>query len=364
MRIAVTGADGFLGWHLRCLAFARGIDCVPIDRALLGDPERLDAALARVDAVVHCAGTNRGTDEEVTAGNAQAAERLDRPVRTVYANSVRRDDDTAYGRAKRRAATVLAGPDPAAAELSDVILPNLYGEHGRPYYNSFVATFCHEIAHGRRPETVGEGEVPLLHAQEAAAVLLDETVESGRTRVEPKAEPRSVAEVAALLEEFDAEYRQGRLPDLTGPWRTTLFNTFRSHLFPARYPVTLPPHTDGRGTLVEFVRVAASGGQAFVSTTAPGSVRGEHAHLRKFERFVVVSGQAEIAARRLFSDHVVRFRVDGASPVAVDMPTMWAHRLTALGDEPVLACFWANEGYLPEDADTYPCTVDHPSEAP
>jgi UDP-2-acetamido-2,6-beta-L-arabino-hexul-4-ose reductase len=369
MRIAVTGADGFLGWHLRCLAFARGIECVPVDRSVLGDAARLQAAIERVDAVVHCAAVNRGTDAEVTAGNAEAAERLaealrraDHPVRTVYADSVRRDDDTAYGRAKRGAAATLAAA--GASAFSDVVLPNLYGEHGRPHYNSFVATFCHEIAQGRRPAIVRDDEVALLHAQEAAAVLLDEAGESGLRFVEPKAEPRSVTEVADLLTEFDAEYRDGALPDLTGAWRTTLFNTYRSHLFPNRYPIGLAPHNDGRGALVECVRVPDAGGQGFVSSTVTGAVRGEHVHLRKFERFVIVSGRAEIAVRRLFSDRAVRFRVDGRHPVAVDMPTMWAHRLRALGDEAVLAFFWSNERYSPHDPDTFACPVgDDPSEA-
>jgi UDP-2-acetamido-2,6-beta-L-arabino-hexul-4-ose reductase len=369
MRIAVTGPEGFLGWHLRCLAFSRGIACVPVGRSLLGDPERLDAALDGVDAVIHCAGVNRGTDAEVTDGNAEAAgrlaeavRRLDRPVRVVYADSVRRDDDTAYGRAKRRAAAVLAGPGDTAG-FSDVVLPNLYGEHGRPHYNSFVATFCHELAQGRRPTVVHDREVALLHVQEAAAVLLEEAGASGRRSVEPKGEPRTVTETAALLEEFDAGYRNGDLPELTGHWRITLFNTYRSHLFPARYPVPLPTHLDSRGALVECVKAPASEGQAFISSTVPGAVRGEHVHLRKFERFVIVSGQAEIALRRLFSDRIVRFRVDGADPVAVDMPTMWAHRLTALGDQPVLGFFWSNERYTPDDADTFACPVDDPREA-
>ncbi|MCH7230588.1 NAD-dependent epimerase/dehydratase family protein [Glycomyces sp. L485] len=371
MKIAVTGSEGFLGWHVRCQAFARGIGCVPVDRSLLGDARRLDAALDGVDAVIHCAGVNRGTDAEIASGNAETAGRLaealrriDRPVRTVYADSVRREDDTAYGRAKRSAAAVLGGSERSAPEFSDVVLPNLYGEHGRPHYNSFVATFCHEIAHGRLPSVRSEKEVPLLHAQEAAAVLLYEAGESGRRQVEPKAEPRSVTEVAELLAELDTEYRDGALPDLTGRWRTTMFNTYRSHLFPVRYPIALTPHTDDRGVLFEYVRLRTAGGQAFASTTMPGAVRGEHVHLRKFERFVIVSGRAEIAARRLFSDRTVRFRVDGDDPVAVDMPTMWAHRLTALGDRPAVGVFWTNELYSPDDADTYACPVEAEEESP
>lgn len=369
MKIAITGATGFLGWHLRCRAFAQGITCFPIGRSLFADDDRLAEVVGDVDAVLHCAGVNRGTDAEVSDGNIEvarqlsaAARRADRPLRIVYANSVHCREDTAYGRAKRRAAEELAGPAGSPVGFSDVILPNLYGEHGRPHYNSFVATFCHQTAHGERPRVDRDREIPLMHVQDAADVLLEETRASSRRCVEPKGEPTAVSAVRELLAEFEEVYRHGEIPDLTNPWRTKLFNTYRSHLVPARYPMALTPRTDVRGTLVECVRAPAAGGQAFVSSTVPGAVRGEHVHLRKFERFVIVGGQAEISIRRLFSNQIMRFNVDGDRPVAIDMPTMWAHSLTATGDRPVLGFFWTNELYSPEDPDTFACAVNSPSE--
>jgi UDP-2-acetamido-2,6-beta-L-arabino-hexul-4-ose reductase len=75
------------------------------------------------------------------------------------------------------------------------------------------------------------------------------------------------------------------------------------------------------------------------------------------ERFVVVSGEAEIALRRVLHDDVVRFRVSGREPVVVDMPTMWAHSITNVGTGELLTLFWANEVFDPARPDTYPETV-------
>ena len=69
-------------------------------------------------------------------------------MHVVYANSVQVERDNPYGRGKRRAAEVLAA---LPGTLADVVLPNLFGEHGRPAYNSFVATFAHEVAADRDP---------------------------------------------------------------------------------------------------------------------------------------------------------------------------------------------------------------------
>jgi len=271
----------------------------------------------------------------------------------VYANSVHSATDTAYGQAKRKAADMLAGSAPAP-ELSDVILPNLYGEHGRPYHNSFVATFCHQLARGERP-TVRDAPIRLLHAQRAATVLIEEAAATGPRRPRPAAEPTSVRAVLAALTELASGYAAGDLPDLTDEFRRCLFNTYRSHLFPERYPIYPAAHADARGVLVECVRTGG-GGQAFVSSTAPGAVRGEHAHLRKLERFVVVAGAAEIALRRLGESRVVRFRVSGERPAIIDIPTMWAHKLTAI--TATTTVFWSSERYRPDDTDTFPVQVD------
>ena len=89
-----------------------------------------------------------------------------RPVHLVYANSVQARTDNAYGRGKRAAGEILREAAAAVGgTMADVLLPNLFGEHGRPGYNSFVATFCHEVRTGRQPQVTGDRPIPLLHAQ-------------------------------------------------------------------------------------------------------------------------------------------------------------------------------------------------------
>ncbi len=69
-------------------------------------------------------------------------QRAGRPIRVVFANSIQAGNGTPYGVGKERAAHVLASAaGTAGGHFVDVLLPNLFGEHGRPAYNSFVATF-------------------------------------------------------------------------------------------------------------------------------------------------------------------------------------------------------------------------------
>jgi len=363
VKVAVTGAGGFLGWHLCCrLAATRGIQPVRLGRAELHDPSLLSRLLADVDTVIHVAGVNRASSNgEVEQGNVDLAVALraglgDRPVHVVYANSVQADLDNAYGRGKQRAAEILSE---LPGTFADLVLPNLFGEHGRPSYNSFVATFCHEVAAGRTPTVHEDRQVPLLHAQAAAECLIAAAARRQNGGSRPAGEPRGVVEVLEALQGFHALYAvRGDVPDVSTTFARDLFNTYRSHLFPQGYPIHPQVSADARGELVEAVRAHGGTGQAFVSSTVPGATRGDHYHLHKIERFMVVRGEAEIALRRLYHHDVVRFRVSGRRPGFVDMPTLWVHHIRNVGDEEVVTVFWADQLLDAEEPDQYPLKVE------
>ncbi len=150
----------------------------------------------------------------------------------------------------------------------------------------------------------------------------------------------------------------GEIPPIPDRHAVRLFNTYRSHCFPDHFPIRPTRHGDPRGELVEVVRAHGGGGQSFCSTTRPGHARGEHFHLAKVERFAVLRGTAEISLRRVGYREVVRFPVSGGEPVVVDMPTMWAHKITNTGPDELLTLFWANEIFDPARPDTYPEPVE------
>lgn len=371
MKIVVTGADGFLGWHLRLhLAARTDHQVTPVTESTWSE---LGRAVADADAVIHLAGVNRGSDEDVErlnlalaqdlAGAVQAAVDAGAgPRRIVYANSIQDGNGTAYGRGKgaaRERLTDLA--EAIGGHLVDVRLPNLFGEHGRPQYNSFVATFVYAVAAGEQP-TVADRPVELLHAQGAAAQLTA-ALTTPEHRIDPRGTELGVAQVLELLHEFKASYDHGEIPDLAGPQRVALFNTYRAALFPAAYPIRLTPHADPRGRFVETIRCRGGAGQTSFSTTVPGITRGEHYHLRKIERFAVLSGTARISLRKMFSEEIVDFQVTGAEPVAIDMPVGWVHNITNTGTDTLYTQFWSHELFDPLDPDTFPEPV-RPIDAP
>lgn len=357
-QVILTGANGFLGWHVRAALRAQSRDNAALAVGNAFDAARAAIAVSGSSRLIHLAGVNRGADDDIRDGNSRFATQVadaithaDEPPSTiVFANSTQSSNASVYGTAKVASADILRkAAEAVGAEYLDVQLPNLFGEHGRPYYNAVTATFCHLLSQGEQAVVQLDRELTLLHAQDAADLLIGAvSLES----VEALQVQETVSGLHGRLSQMAALYDRGEIPDVSSAFDRNLFNTYRSYTFPNQAPVRLARHADVRGSFFEIVRSHGGCGQSSFSTTEPGISRGDHFHRRKIERFTVLAGAATIALRRLFADEVYEFHVTGDEPVAVDMPTMWAHKITNDGSKMLYTSFWTNEIFNSEAPDT------------
>ncbi len=357
MKIGITGGKGQFGFHLRCrLQHVWKFDVTVADRGVFSNPEKLRNFVADRDVIVHLAGVNRGTDEQVSEGNLIPAQQLADAVREagiqphlIFASSIQRDRDNVYGRAKAAASEILSQ---ANAPYLEIVFPNLFGEYTRPNYNSFVGTFCNRISLGQSAEIVDDATISLLHYLEASDIVADaiNNVQTGEIR--PGGHETSIVAVAEKLEAMHRDYSRMIIPELNDPFDLRLFNCYRACLFPDHYPVNLTQHEDARGAFIECVK-ERSGGQTSFSTTRPGITRGDHFHFEKIERFLVIAGEARISVRRIYDDRIYTFDVSGNAPSFIDMPTLHTHNITNTGDQDLLTLFWSNDLFDPDNPDTY-----------
>lgn len=371
MKVVVTGSAGLIGWHacarlhaLNCAARFRG-DAEPhsvaaLDRKNFNDDAALKRALSGAGAVLHFAGINRASETEQEDGNIALAQRIANAIdahapnaTVVYANSTHEASDNAYGRGKRGAADVLAvRADHANAPFANLILPHIFGEGGRAFYNNVTGSLCRQIVDGEESVINPDGAVELVHAGDASQNAIDWGLagQGGCDRI--NGVKIGIPALHKKLLSFHESYANFVFPDLSDPFDLALFNTYRQHLYPDCFPKPVKVNVDARGRLFECAK-GGGGGQSFVSWTEPGVTRGEHFHLHKVERFLVIEGRARIAMRKVLTAEAYAFEVSGDEPACVDMPTLWTHKLTNIGDVPLVTLFWTHDIFDPAAPDTY-----------
>ncbi len=361
LRIGITGSNGLVGFHLK--AFLLGTANVSVkcaERKVFNDPNEMDCFISDVDVIVHLAYLNRGSDSEIAGLNPKlardlvdACDRTGSVKQIIFSSSSHIHRDTSYGKSKRECAEIFrAWAVGSSGTYSNLIFPHVFGEYGKPFSNSVVSTFCYQIVTGEVPVVDHDGELELLHAQDAAELIYKAICQKDNVDVEARGLIIKVSELLNRVSTMAKSYSNDIIPDLRDGFSLKLFNTYRSYLSPDNLPVCVTLHKDERGTLFEAVK-SENGGQTFLSATKPGVTRGNHFHYHKVERFFVVKGEAIIRLRKLFSDEVAEIRVNGIEPTYVDIPTLHTHNITNVGDGELLTLFWSHEIFDPENSDTY-----------
>ena len=178
MKVGITGANGFVAWHLSCYLHSLSDSVAEIrlaTRDTFSDDNELDKFVDRLDFIVHLAGVNRASDAEIVLGNVQPAEKLvgalermrAKPMLLFSSSTHAINPVSTYGETKKAISNLFQ--DWASRNKThciNLIIPHIFGEYGRPYYNSGVATFCHEIANGIEPQVNPDGQLELVHVQD------------------------------------------------------------------------------------------------------------------------------------------------------------------------------------------------------
>lgn len=361
MKILVTGADGFIGKNLVVrLRENPAFEVLPITRASSADALR--EAVNKTEFVFHLAGANRPTDQadfnriniEFTQVLADALSAAKNRAPVVFASSRKAGEDSLYGSSKIGAEQALLQLAETGSIVQIFRLPNVFGKWCRPNYNSAVATFCNNVAHGLAIQ-ISDPNAPL------ELVYIDDVVDhfvampgpamtTGFGEVTPTYKT-TVGVVADLIRSFH-DSREAMLIGRVGTGlERALYSTYLSYLDTANFSYPLKKHEDARGFFSEILKTKDSG-QFSVFTAHPGVTRGGHYHHTKVEKFVIVEGSALFKFRNITTDQFYELRTEGATPTVVETIPGWAHDVTNVGSGLMIALLWANEVFDPQRPDT------------
>ncbi len=366
LRIGITGQAGFIGTHLfNYLGLQEGVERISFEDTFFQDEQVLRNFVKQCDVIVHLAAMNRHNDPDTLyQTNTHLVEQLIGAMETeavtphiIFSSSTQEERDNVYGRSKKQGRELfLHWAEQQGAIFTGLLIPNVFGPFGNPHYNSVIATFSHQLTHGETPKIESDVTLKLIYIGELVAEIWKIILEKRAGcafYLTPTAEAK-VSEILALLEKYKNQYFENNiLPEIHSRFQLNLFNTFRSYFDHSGYfPVLLKKNADNRGSFTEVAKTT-TGGQFSFSATHPGITRGNHFHARKIERFIVISGKAVIELRRIGTNEILHFELDGERPAFVDMPVWYTHNITNVGSEELLTLFWINEFFDPADPDTF-----------
>lgn len=407
MNILVTGSAGFVGRNL--VENLKNIrDGKNRTRPHLsigeiyeygrdGTPEQLNEYCAKADFVFNLAGVNRPKDpEEFKAGNygfaSQLLDTLKRHGNTcpvMLSSSIQaalsgRFGTSEYGLSKK------AGEDlffDYAAETGATALvyrfPNLVGKWVRPNYNSAVGTFCNNIANDL-PITVNDPSVELellfiddlveemfnaleghphhcvypAVGEEIGGIIYDGLspcwCDDGKYCGATVTHKATLGYIVECLHTFHDQPATCIMPAIApDSFEKKLYSMYLSYLPKKKVAFDLKMNCDDRGSFTELLKTVDHG-QFSVNISKPGITKGQHWHNSKWEFFIVVSGHGLIQERRIGTDEVIEFEVNGEKIQAVHMLPGYTHNIINLSEtENLVTLMWANEIFDANRPDTF-----------
>jgi len=366
IKVGVTGSNGFVGWHLcRSLELdSYKFELIEFKRDWFNEDINLDSFVLKCDTIVHLAGLNRHSEESAIYNtNIGLAERLiDSFKRTgfkgqlIFSSSIQEERNNTFGNSKKIARELFSNwANQSGAIFHGVIIPNVFGAFGVPFYNSVVSTFCHQLVNNEFPKIETDSALNLIYINDLVQKIINLfNTETNDNVIISHTDRYKVSEILEFLAIFKNKYfENGEIPTFSNQFELNLFNTFRSYFnLNTYFPVKYKNNIDERGNFVEIIRLE-TGGQVSFSTTKKGITRGNHFHTRKIERFSVIKGKALIQLRKIGTNEVYDYYLSGDEPAYVDMPIWYTHNIKNIGEEELYTMFWINEFYDANNPDTY-----------
>lgn len=376
MKILITGALGFVGKNLiaqlnnikelkvKNYSLTSELEIFTFDKD--SDVILLDEYAQKCDFVVHLAGVNRPQNqEEFMTGNfgftsdlLKALKKFDNKAPILITSSIQAVLENPYGISKK------AGEDLIFKYGSEnnvqvfvYRLPNVFGKWCRPNYNSVVATFCNNIAHGESIRVNDPNvDMQLVYiddvVDEIILALAGKAHQEGAFCYVPTVHKIKLGEIADLLYSFKKSREDLSVPKLDNVFAKALYSTYLSYLPADGFSYPLKMNVDNRGSFTEIIRTLDRG-QFSVNISKPGITKGNHWHNTKNEKFIVVSGNGVIKLRRIGTDEVLEYHVSGDQIEVVDIPPGYTHNIINEGTDDLITFMWCNECFDPNNPDTY-----------
>jgi UDP-2-acetamido-2,6-beta-L-arabino-hexul-4-ose reductase len=242
-KIGITGQSGFIGSHLfNFLSLKRDeFELIPFEDTYFSQQEKLFGFVRNCDVIVHLAAVNRHSDPNLiyitnialTNQLINAFEITRSRPHVLFASSTQEEKDNQYGKSKKECRELLLNwAFKNDSKFTGLIIPNVFGPAGRPFYNSVIATFSYQLTHNIQPNIEIDAELSLIYINDLIEEIYKIIVETKSVPIYnvPFHKKIMVSEILVKLSYFRQKYFEENItPILNEKFEIDLFNTFISY---------------------------------------------------------------------------------------------------------------------------------------
>ena len=148
IKIGITGQNGFIGTHIynSIALFPVKYKRIDFENSFFKDKKLMDEFVEKCDVIIHLAAMNRHKDPEVIYETniglvnslVNSLKSTNSKAHVLFSSSTQEDADNSYGRSKTEGRLIFEKwSNNSAGNFTGLIVPNVFGPFGVPYYNSW-----------------------------------------------------------------------------------------------------------------------------------------------------------------------------------------------------------------------------------
>lgn len=179
--IGITGCEGFLGKNsLNFFSKNKNFLVLGINKESFNDDYKLRNFLKKVDIIIHLSGVNKAEDQDKLYDmNIEITERLilfmeehNNIDNLIFSSSIQENLKNKYGESKKESREKLHRFClEKNIKFTGLVLPNIFGPYGKPFYNSVITTFCYQVINSETPKIINDKKIDFIYVVDVCEII-------------------------------------------------------------------------------------------------------------------------------------------------------------------------------------------------
>ena len=363
--ISIIGSDGFIGknFSLFLKSSSKKFKVYEINRTL--QRESIIKLINTSDIIINCAGINRSKSKSEFHNNYKICQFLidnlvsSKKKKLIHISSTKVFEKNLYGKTKKKAEKELISSQNPNLSIRIIRCPNVFGKWSKPNYNSVVATFCYNVIRNKKNKIFGENnKIQLIYIDDLCEIIMNEINTKKNIgnfiKIDKKFIKISTPKIILDKIKLFQKYRYQKLiPDFKDTFSKNLYSTFLTFLPKKLFKYSIEKKSDKRGTFVEFLKTISSGQISYIKINSKLS-RGNHYHMSKVEKFLLLNGRCKFEFKNMKNPNEnINFIINSKNTEIMETIPGWLHSVKNLSNYPIYLIIWANEIFDKLKPDTY-----------